>query len=109
MKRSEQINDLAAALAKAQSVFVPAAKTKENTFLKSKYTTLDSIIETTRKPLSEAGLSFVQMLDADGESLPVLTTMLMHSSGQWLSSGVIDRAIGGKGTNELQELGRSIT
>ncbi len=109
MERSEQINDLAKALAKAQSVFVPAAKTRENTFLKSRYVTLDSIIETTRKPLSEAGLSFVQMLDADGESLPVLTTMLMHASGQWLSSSVTVRAVSGKGTNDLQKLGGAIT
>lgn len=109
MERSEQINDLAAALAKAQATFVPVSKTGNNPFLKSKYVTLDSIIEMTRKPLSDAGLSYTQMLDADGEGLPVLTTMLMHSSGQWLSSGVIVRAISGKGTNELQELGRSIT
>jgi len=109
MERSEQINDLAAALAKAQSAFVPVGKTGRNPHLKSNYVTIDGIIEMTRKPLSDAGLSYVQMLDADGESLPVLTTMLMHLSGQWLSSGVIVRAMGGKGTNELQELGRSIT
>lgn len=109
MERSEQINDLAAALAKAQAAFVPVGKTGNNAFLQSKYVTLDSIIEMTRKPLSDAELSYTQMLDGDGESLPILTTMLMHSSGQWLSSGVIVRAISGKGTNELQELGRSIT
>ena len=63
----------------------------------------------TRLPLSNSGLSYAQVLDATGEDLPTLTTVLMHSSGQWISSSAVVRSISGKGTNELQELGRSIT
>ena len=109
MNKSEEINELAAALSQAQGAFAPVAKTGNNPFLKSTYVTLDAIIEMTRRPLSQAGLSYAQMLDTEGESLPVLTTILMHSSGQWISSSIAVRAISGKGTNELQELGRSIT
>ena len=109
MDKSENISDLAAALAKAQGAFKPVGKTGNNPFLKTNYVTLDGIIEMSRGPLSAVGLSYTQMLNATGEDLPTLTTMLMHASGQWISSNVVVRAVSGKGTNELQELGRSIT
>ena len=109
MDKSEHISELAAALAQAQAAFTPVGRTGNNPFLKTNYVTLDGIIEMTRLPLSNAGLSYTQVLDAAGEDLPTLTTMLMHSSGQWISSSAVVRSISGKGTNELQELGRSIT
>ena len=109
MDKSEHISELAAALAKAQGAFTPVGKTGNNPFLKTNYVTLDGIIEMSRGPLSAVGLSYTQILDAAGEDLPTLTTVLMHSSGQWISSSAVVRSISGKGTNELQELGRSIT
>jgi hypothetical protein len=108
MQSSEQINELAAALASAQSAFAPVQKTGKNPFFKSRYVTLDGIIEMIRKPLGDNNLSYSQMLSTDDDAYK-LHTLLMHSSGQWIGSTIVIPVFGGKGTNELQELGRSIT
>ena len=67
MKQSEQVKELAAALVKAQGQFQPAKKSGKNPHLKNKYSTLDDIIEAVRGPLAKNGLSFLQMLDSDGD------------------------------------------
>lgn len=81
---SEQINELAAALAKAQAEFRGAEEDKVNPHFKSKYSSLNSLWAACREGLSKNGLSVVQTLDGD-ERLN-LTTTLMHSSGQWIKS-----------------------
>lgn len=83
--RSEQINELAAALAKAQGVLEGALKGKVNPAFKTKYADLASVWDAAREPLSSNGLSVVQ-LTQEAEGGMVLVTMLMHSSGQWVSS-----------------------
>jgi hypothetical protein len=83
MKTSEQINELAMALAKAQGKIQSAIKDKENSYLKNKYASLDSIWDACRKPLSENGLSITQWPSVDGEHLE-MGQLLMHSSGQYI-------------------------
>lgn len=84
MNRSENIAELAAALAKAQAVMKPAKKDSSNPFFKSQYADLPSVVEAAKKPLADNGLSFVQVTDfADGVSW--VETVLMHASGQWIS------------------------
>lgn len=78
---SEGINELAAALAKAQGAIRGAAKDTANTFFKSKYADLASVWEACRGPLTENGLSVVQLPSAEGAKVTV-TTMLAHASGQ---------------------------
>jgi hypothetical protein len=105
MKSSEQINELAEALAKAQAAFPSVAKKgKSHT---GKYATLDDVLEAIRKPLSDNGLSFVQM-PTDGKSGVGLWTRLMHSSGQWLEEVFSMPAPGGR-MNEAQAYGASLT
>ncbi len=77
--QSEEINELAGALSLAQGDMHPAKKTGDNTFFKSTYADLNSVIEATRFPLSANDLSMIQYCD-DG----YVVTQLMHSSGQWL-------------------------
>lgn len=85
MYQSENIAELASALAKAQGEFVPALKDSANPFFKSKYANLCSIVKSCQEPLSRHGISFSQSTQKmDGEW--VLITKLMHSSGQWVSS-----------------------
>jgi len=79
--RSETINELAAALAKAQGQMTNAVADKTNPHFKSKYADLPSVIDSVRKPLSDNGLAPVQQIDG-----PLLRTMLMHTSGQWIAS-----------------------
>lgn len=102
--QSDQINELAAALSKAQGEMKNASKDGLNPHLKSKYATLGSIWDACREPLSKHGLSASQLISQEGESV-FLTTILMHSSGQWIKSTV--SVIAGKPTP--QALGSSIT
>lgn len=106
--KSEQINELAAALAKAQGEILGAKKDSSNPFYKSKYSDLSSVWEACRAPLSKNGLSVSQMIE-NRESGDVLHTMLLHSSGQWLSSEMQIRIKSDGKTNELQALGSCIT
>ncbi len=91
MTTSEQINELAAALAKAQGVMNGAAKDSANPFFKSKYADLASVWEACRKPLTENGLSIIQSPSADGVKVSI-ETRLLHTSGQWIAGTVTTSA-----------------
>lgn len=83
MKTSEAINDLAAALAQAQGEIKGAIKDSANPFFKSSYADLASVWEAIRAPFSENGLSVIQATEpTDGEEV-IVTTRVMHASGQW--------------------------
>jgi hypothetical protein len=83
MTHSETLTDLAAALAKAQGEIKGALKTADNPFHKSKYADLASVWDACREPLSKNGLSVVQTTSNE-ESKILITTMLLHVSGQWI-------------------------
>lgn len=88
MTTSEQIHELAAALAKAQGAMGGAKKDSQNPHFKSKYADLASIWEACRGPLSTNGLSVVQsprLVIVEGQTWVELTTHLLHSSGQWMA------------------------
>lgn len=84
MNRSEIINDLAAALSKAQAEFSPIGKSKTVKFnaTQYKYADLADMIKATTPALSKYGLSITQELQPSGNEL-LLETTLMHASGQW--------------------------
>lgn len=108
--KSETINELATALASAQGQMEAASRDAVNPHLKNRYATLSSIIEAARKPLSDNGLSFAQILSTGADGM-VLETILMHSSGQWLQSEVFvdSEQMGNRGVNSLQALGSALT
>lgn len=81
--QSESINELSAALSKAQGEFDHAKKDVNNSFFKSKYADLASCIDAARVHLSKHGMAVVQTTDIVNESL-ILETLLTHSSGQWI-------------------------
>jgi hypothetical protein len=85
MQTSENLNELATALAKAQGQMGGAAKGADNPFFKSKYADLGSVISAAKAPLAENGLSYVQFPFSYNGEVGV-TTRLMHSSGQWMES-----------------------
>jgi hypothetical protein len=82
---SEQINEIAAALSKAQSKIVGAEKDGRNPHFNAKYSSLASVWEACRGPLTENNLSVTQGLSNDDNRIKC-TTMLMHSSGQFIKS-----------------------
>ena len=90
---SEQTNEIAAALAKAQGQMENAKYNKKNPHYGNAYADLAAIIEAVRKPLADNGLSYTQTktityagVDGPTTNLCTLTTTLMHTSGQWISS-----------------------
>ena len=84
MGMSSSIDKLAASLAKAQSEMAKAHKDKKNPFFKSTYADLAACWDACRDPLSKNGLAVVQVPAATDAGV-MLTTILMHSSGQWVS------------------------
>lgn len=83
--QSENIGELAAALAKAQAEVGTVHKDSANPYFKSSYASLAAVWEATRPILSKHGLSIVQLPSHD-ESGYYVETMLMHGSGQWIKS-----------------------
>lgn len=87
MLKSEQINELAAALAKAQGQLEGAKKSSNNPFFKSKYADLAECWNTCREALTANEISVIQMPEEINENGRLnITTMLAHSSGQYISS-----------------------
>jgi len=84
MQTSEQINEIAAAIAKAQSQIAGASKDKTNPHYKSKYADLSSVWEACRGALSANGLGVVQMTRFSERDEVIVVTRLLHASGQWL-------------------------
>ena len=104
MTKSESIKEIAAALAKAQAGIRNATQDKTNPAFKSKYADLSSVWEACRQHLSANGIAVAQGSAADGPKVTV-TTLLMHSSGEWLSCDLTVTA--DKGT--AQGIGSAIT
>lgn len=87
MLKSEQVNELAAALAKAQGQLEGAKKSSSNPFFKSKYADLAECWNTCREALTANEISVIQMPEEINENGRLnITTMLAHSSGQYISS-----------------------
>jgi hypothetical protein len=105
-EQTEQINELAMALSKAQGKITGALKDSENPFFSSKYADLASCWDSCRAALSENGLCVIQTTKR-GEPVMInwettnqktgevttynvashefiVSTMLAHSSGQWI-------------------------
>ena len=92
MKQSEQINELAAALAKAQAVMPKAKMSGVNSRFADKatgktgaYATLDDIRDAVKDTLTANGISYTQHPYAITGEVGV-ETMLIHSSGQFMRS-----------------------
>lgn len=85
MNKSEDIKDLAKALSLAQAAIKGAKADSVNPFFKSSYADLSSVWDAIRGPFTANGLSVTQLIE-EQEKSSALTTVLMHSSGQWISS-----------------------
>lgn len=101
MKKSDSIIELSKALVKFHSEMGKVSKDAKNPFYKNKYASLSNILDAVTKPLNDNGLSVVQMPCNEG-----LTTMLIHTSGEWISSTSSTPV---KDTTDPQKLGSAIT
>lgn len=85
MTHSETINEIAAALAKAQAQIEGAKKDKVNPHFRNDYADLASVWDACREALTKNQLSVAQAAESGSEGSYGVTTMLLHSSGQWMA------------------------
>ena len=87
MQQSESIANLAKALSTVQGKLTHAKKDSANPFFKSKYADLESVWDACRDLLAANGLAVAQFPGtySDLDKSMSLTTILTHSSGEWIS------------------------
>lgn len=106
MNKSDEINELASSLSKVQGEIHNAFKDKSG--YGYKYVDLASMLDIARPVLSKHGLALSQLCGSANE-LATVETVLMHQSGQWISSTIemgVERA---KGMSLAQSVGSVIT
>lgn len=87
MNTSTETSEIFAALAKAQAVMGAAKKDSANPFFKSHYADLAQVMETARKPLGDNGLALVQDATVSDSGKVLISTRIIHASGQWVEFG----------------------
>jgi hypothetical protein len=85
MNKSETIKEIASALWKAQSEIKAAVKDSTNPHFRSKYADLGSVVDAVKPALSKHGITFLQGIHDAVDGVAV-ETMLLHTSGEWISS-----------------------
>ncbi len=86
MKSSQELGELAAALAAAQAEIKQPVKNAINPHYKNRYADLSAVIESALAVLPKHGLSVTQQTAWVSDGLLMLETILLHKSGQWIAS-----------------------
>jgi hypothetical protein len=86
IEHSPNIGKLTSGLHAAQAHFNGVAKDSKNPHFKNNYASLEAVVDTAKGPLQEAGLAFTQAPGVIVDGAIEITTMLMHTSGEWLRS-----------------------
>jgi len=102
---SDSIAKISAALVKVQATLKPAPKDANNPYFKSKYADLNSVWDACRDALTGNGIAVVQTARVD-DGNPRLVTMLVHSSGEYISG---EWPLRPSKENDPQALGSAIT
>jgi hypothetical protein len=105
VEMSNELNEIASALSKAQAELESVAKEEEG--YGYNYASLASTIKVAKPVLAKNNLSFTQLLGNANKDLIEITTILLHSSGQYIKSKLILPSIEMKGCNEVQSAGAS--
>ena len=88
MQQSDSIANLAKALSIVQGKLTYAKKDSKNPFFKSNYADLESVWDACRDLLASNGLAVSQFPGSycEIDKSMSLTTILTHSSGEWISN-----------------------
>lgn len=85
MKLSEKFDEVLPALHKARSMFVKVKKDRQNSHLKNKYATLDSVLDAITPALTDNSLMLMQdMIESETPNRIKVETTVIHTSGQWV-------------------------
>ncbi len=85
MQTSESTKEISTALCKAQIAIKHVVKDCENGFYKSKYADLTAVIDEVKPILNACDITIIQGPDIIS-GVEVLTTRLLHTSGEWIES-----------------------
>jgi hypothetical protein len=88
MNKSESCKELATSLAKAQAEMKNPGLDKTNPHFKSKFASLAGVRDSVVPVLAKHGISVVQSLEHSDHGI-ACETMLLHSSGEWLSGTLV--------------------
>jgi hypothetical protein len=80
---SESIAAISSALARAQAELEHAEKNANNPHFRSKYASLDGVVDTIKPTLSKYDLAVVQGFIPSSDGI-TLETMIVHKSGEWV-------------------------
>jgi hypothetical protein len=108
MNKSESIQNLAAALSKAQAEFPVIKFDSVNPFLKNGYASLGAVIAGGRPVLAKFGLAVTQLTFGE-DGVVGVETMLTHSSGEWISDRVSMQVGEERGKSSAQVAGSIVT
>ncbi len=104
MNKSPSIEMIAKALSAAQGEMPAVKMDAVNPFLKNKYASLGAVIETSRPILAKHGLAVIQSpVSQDGQI--GVTTLLTHSTGEWLEDTIFIPLSDSKGLSNAQSTG----
>ena len=110
LNKSDEINEIVKALAKVQSEIQNPKKDANNPFFKSKYSTLDNVIDAYKDLCSKNDLIVlenpVSKVDENGKVLVGIEVQIMHASGQFLS---FDPYLLSPVKNDPQGIGSGVT
>lgn len=104
--KSSEIGELAYALSQLQGEIKDPVK--DQAAHKHRYATIDQVLDILRPALKKNELSIVQLPSAYNDKV-TLETILMHKSGQWISSTLEMKTIDQSGANAAQNVGIIIT
>lgn len=83
---SEKTTNIYTALLKAQADMGPVKKDATNPAFKSKYATLQSVLDTIDKPLADNGLVMLQRLQVGASGQELITAIIHADSGESIDS-----------------------
>lgn len=86
METSETVDKIAPAFVKAQAACNGAKKSSTNPHFKNKYADLTQVWAACEEALEANGLAVLQGLGEASGGMMHMSTMLLHSSGQWIKS-----------------------
>ena len=95
-------------LADAQAEFAPVVFNRVNPAFKNRYADLAAILAAVRPALNRHGLFLSQKVTSEGGAVQV-ETLLMHKSGETISSGILSIPVDVRGGNRAQAFGSART
>lgn len=109
MQRSESIVKLANALALAQGEMPGVKFNSTNAFIGNRYADLGAVISTARPVMEKYGLSIAQLPVSRESGTVGVETVLMHTSGEWISETITIPMFDEKGKSFAQVAGSVIS